>query len=101
MPTTMADVTDFLARKRVALVGVSRDPRDFSRMLFREMAGQGYDMVPANPGVGELADRRCFGRVQEINPPAEAVLIMTPARDTEGVVRDCVEAGMRSHQRGC
>jgi predicted CoA-binding protein len=95
MPTTLADVSDFLAQKRVAVVGVSRDPKDFSRMLFREMSEQGYDMVPVNPAVGELEGRQCFGRIQQIDPPAQAVLIMTAARDTESVVRDCVEAGVR------
>ena len=37
MPTTMADVREFLNQRRIAFVGVSRDPKNFSRMLFREM----------------------------------------------------------------
>ncbi len=48
--TTRREIDGFLALKRVAMVGVSRDPRDFSRMLFREMKKRGYDMVPVNPG---------------------------------------------------
>lgn len=95
MPTTIADVREFLAQRRIALVGVSRNPKDFSRMLFREMCKRGYDMVPVNPAAGELERRRCFGRVQEIDPPAEGALVMTAPRDTERVVRDCAEAGVR------
>jgi predicted CoA-binding protein len=94
MPTTIADVSEFLAQRRIALVGVSRNPKDFSRMLFREMCDRGYDMVPVNPAVGEVESRRCFGRLQEIDPPAEGALVMTAPRDTERVVRDCVEAGV-------
>ncbi len=94
MPTTMADVQDFLAQRRIALVGVSRDPKDFSRMLFREMCSRGYDMVPVNPAAGELENKTCLAHVQEINPPAEAALLMTAPRDTERVARDCVEAGI-------
>jgi predicted CoA-binding protein len=94
MPTTMAEVRDFLALRRIAFVGVSRDPKDFSRMLFREMCDRGYDMVPVNPAAGELEARKCFARVQEIEPPAEGALILTPPRDTERVVRDCAEAGI-------
>jgi len=95
MPTTIAEVRDFLNQRRIALVGLSRDPKDFSRMLFREMCNRGYDMVPVNPAASELESRRCFHRVQEIDPPAEGVLIMTAPRDTERVVRDCAEAGTR------
>ncbi len=83
--TTVADVREFLALRRIALVGVSRQPKDFSRMLFREMCKRGYDMVPVNPTVGELESRRCFRRVQEIDPPAEGALVMTAPRNTERV----------------
>ena len=95
MPSSMNDIHDFLALRRIALVGVSRDPKDFSRVLFREMCDKGYDMIPVNPAVGELESRQCFARVQRIEPPAEGVLIITRPQDTEGVARDCVEAGIR------
>lgn len=94
MPTTIAEVRDFLNQRRIALVGVSRDPKDFSRMLFRAMCDRGYDMVPVNPSVGELENRLCFARVQEIDPPVEGALVMTPSRDTARVVHDCAEAGI-------
>jgi len=95
MPATIADVRDFLAQHRIAMVGVSRDPKDFSRMLFREMRQRGYDMIPVNPAAEELEGSRCFARVQDINPSADGALIMTSPRDTERVVRDCAEAGIR------
>jgi predicted CoA-binding protein len=52
-------------------------------------------MVPVNPAADELEGQRCFSRVQEIAPPVEGALVMTAARDTERVVRDCAEAGIR------
>jgi len=95
MPSTIAEVRDFLDLRRIALVGVSRDPKDFSRMLFREMCNRGYDMIPVNPGATELESKRCYPRVQEIDPPAQGALVMTAPGDTERVVRDCIEAGIR------
>jgi predicted CoA-binding protein len=96
MPTNMTDIREFLALRRIALVGVSRDGKDFSRYLLREMCARGYDMVPVNPvAQGEFEKRRCFARVQEINPPVEGALILTPSHETEQVVRDCAEAGLR------
>lgn len=94
MPATLEDVHDFLAQRRIALVGLSRNSNDFSRVLFREMCKRGYDMVPVNPAVGELEGRRCFGRVQEITPPVQGALIMTAPAGTERVVRDCAQAGV-------
>jgi predicted CoA-binding protein len=96
MPTNMTDIREFLALRRIALVGVSRDPKDFSRYLLREMCTRGYDMVPVNPAAqGEFEKRRCFAGVEEINPPVEGALILTPPQETEQIVRDCAAAGIR------
>lgn len=96
MPTTLSEVRNFLSLHRIAMVGVSRDAKDFSRTLFRDLCSKGYDMVPVNPATGELESKKCFARVQDIQPPVDGVLVMTPARDTESIVRDCAEAGIRS-----
>ena len=85
----------FLAHRRLALVGVSRDSRDFSRVVFAELARRGYDVVPVNPIGGEGRGGMPFvRRVQDIDPPLEAALLMTPPAVTTEVVKDCVEAGI-------
>jgi predicted CoA-binding protein len=84
----------FLDRKRLAVVGVSRNANDFSRMVFREFEKQGYDVVPVNPGAPELEGKRCFAHVGDIEPPVDAALLFTPPRDTAGVVDECVSANI-------
>lgn len=93
--TSLETVEGFLARKRVAMVGLSRNPKDFSAVLFRELCAKGYEVVPVNPQATEVQGRRCFGRVQEITPPVDAVLLMTKPDVTERVVEDCAAAGVR------
>ena len=92
---SLETIEDFLAQKRIAMVGVSREAEDFSAMLFEELCRRGYDVVPVNPGVRELFGRTCFARVQDIQPAVDAALLMTSASVTEAVVADCVEAGIR------
>jgi predicted CoA-binding protein len=93
--TTIRDVKDFLALHRIAMVGVSRDPNDFSRKLFREMCDRGYDMVPVNLLAEEIDGQECFQCLQVVKPPVEGVLVMTPSYETIRVLRDCAEAGVR------
>ncbi len=95
MPTTTAEIHDFLAQRRIAMIGVSRNPKDFSRLLFREMAKRGYDMVPVNPASSEIEDRPCFANVGIIQPPPEAALLMTASSASSQAVRDCAAAGIR------
>lgn len=87
-------IDDFLAQRRLALVGASRDPADFSRVVLRELLSRGYDVVPVNPEGAEIEGRPCARRVSEIAPPVDAVLVMTPAAVSADVVRDCATAGV-------
>lgn len=92
---TRKDVTEFLALHRIAMPGVSRDPKDFSRLLFADLRGRGYDVVPVNPAADEIDGASCFHSVREITPPVEGALVMTPASRVQGVVEDCDSAGVR------
>jgi hypothetical protein len=92
--TTKQQVDDFLALKRLAVVGVSRDPKHFSYVLWQELRQRRYEAIPVNPNAPELDGQRCYARVQDIVPPVEGVLVMTPSAVTGQVVRDCIEAGI-------
>lgn len=92
--TTRELIDDFWGQKRLALVGISRDPKDFTRLLLDELIQRGYEVVPVNPNVQELAGQPCFARVQDITPQVDGVLVMTPSNKTDQVVHDCAEAGI-------
>lgn len=92
--TTLDQITNFLGTKRLAIVGVSRNPKDFSRSLFREFLRRGYDAVPVHPAAGEIEGLRCFESLRQVAPPVEAALLMTSPTATEQVVRDCAKAGV-------
>jgi uncharacterized protein len=88
-------IEDFLAQKRIAMIGVSRESKDFSVTLFDELCRRGYDMVPVNPNASEIRGRRCFACLQDVQPPVDGAILMTSPAVSESVVRDCAEAGMR------
>lgn len=88
-------IEDFLAQKRIAIAGISRDSATDSARLFEELIRRGYDVVPVNPKTPQVQGRRCFARVQDIQPPVDAVLVMTPPEVTESIVNDCAAAGIR------
>jgi predicted CoA-binding protein len=92
---SLETIQDFLAQKRIAIVGVSREPRHFNVTLFEEFCRRGYDVVPVNPNVSEVQGRRCFARMQDIEPPVDGALLMTSPEVTNAVVKDCAEAGIR------
>ena len=92
---SLAEIQDFLAQKRVAVVGVSRNSKDFNTRLFLSLREMGYDAVPVNPKASEVIGLRCYDCVQAIDPPVAAALLLTPPDATATVVADCLAAGIR------
>src|ERR1017187_5968853 len=93
--TRMENIQDFLAQKRFAFIGVSRQPKDFSRALFREFQSRGYEPVPVHLEVPEIEGARCFTHLRDIQPPVESVLLMTSPAVTNLLVRECAETGIK------
>jgi predicted CoA-binding protein len=92
--STRETIDQFLAHKRLAMVGLSRNPKDFSAALYRELTKRGYEVVPVNPLATEVQGQRCFAHVSEIEPRVEAALLMTSPDVTDSVLEDCAQVGV-------
>jgi len=88
-------IEEFLAQKRIAMIGVSRNPKDFSAVLFEEFRNRGYEMVAVNPNTSEVLGQRCFARILDVQPPVDTALLMTASKITDEVVSGCAQAGIR------
>ncbi len=94
-PSSLEQARAVLGARRIAVVGVSRNEKDFSRYVLRELARRGLDVAPVNPALAEVEGRRCFARLQDVSPPADAALVLTAPAQTDRVLADCVAAGIR------
>jgi predicted CoA-binding protein len=92
--TQLASIERFLSGKRFALVGVSAQPNDFSRAVWRELVQHGYELVPVNPKLDAVEGQRAYARVQDVPGALDGAILMTSPEVTAQVARDCAEAGV-------
>lgn len=93
-----ADAADFFAAGRVAFVGLSTDPRHFSRMVAAELAARGVVVVPVNPAASAQAPLEGVawaGRVSDLQAPPASALLMVPPSAALAATEDCIAAGVR------
>jgi predicted CoA-binding protein len=88
-------VNDFLAQKRIAVAGVSRD-RDHSsaNLIYRRLKNAGHEVFPVNPHLQTFESDRCYLDLQSIPGGVDGVVIVTRPEITERIVRDCHAAGV-------
>lgn len=85
----------FLDLKRIAVVGVSRNPADFTRKLWSDFREKGCEAIPVHPSQNEIDGVHCYHRVQDIALTVEGALLLVSRDKTMEVVNDCITAGIR------
>jgi uncharacterized protein len=96
MTTLETKVNDFLAQKRIAVVGVSRDDRQHpaANLIYRRLKKTGHDVFAVNPSLQTLDGDPCFPDLRSIPGGVDGAVIVTRPEITERIVRDCGEAGV-------
>ena len=89
-------VNDFLAQKRIAVAGVSRDNSHHpsANLIYRRLKSTGHEMFPVNPHVQTFDGDRCYPDLQSIPGGVDGVVIVTRPEITQRIVRDCQVAGV-------
>jgi uncharacterized protein len=57
MPSSVAE---FLAGKRFAVAGVSRQPQQAANAIYRKLCNSGFEVLPVNPNATEAEGVRCY-----------------------------------------
>ena len=88
-------IKQFLAGKRFAVVGASRDREKYGNKVLRAYLQNGLDAVPINPGGGEIEGLPAYPDLTAIPEPVDGVSIITPPKITEQVVAQAVSLGIK------
>jgi uncharacterized protein len=88
-----ASIDRFLQSERVAVVGVSRNPKEFANAVYRQFRDRGYEVFPVNPNTDEVEGVRCYRTIAEL-PDVDGALIMVPAAGAAEVVEQCAARGI-------
>ena len=88
-------IQDFFAQKKLAVIGVSRDTKQFSNSAYRLLKTRGFTVYPVNPYAERVENDRCYPNVKSLPEQIERVLIMLPPEKTMKVLPEIIEAGIK------
>ena len=87
---------EFLATKRVAVTGVSREPKGHgSNVVYTRLKERGYEVFAVNPNAEEVEGDRCYHDLRSIPGGVEAVVIGTKPEIAEETMRECAELDIK------
>jgi predicted CoA-binding protein len=89
--------TEFLAKKRIAVTGVSRTPGGShgSNVVYRRLRERGYEVFAVNPNASMVEGDPCYHDLRTIPGGVDAVVIGTKPDRAEETIRECAELGIQ------
>jgi hypothetical protein len=88
--------SEFLARRRVAVTGVSRQPKNHgSNVVYQRLRERGYEVFAVNPNADEVEGDPSYHDLRSIPGGVDAVVIATRPERAEATMRECADLGIK------
>ena len=94
MSPLQENVQDFLAQKRIAVAGVSRQPNEAANLIYRKLRDSGYEVFAVNPKAEQVEGDPCYPDLHSLPLAVDGVVISTPVAASEDIVHECAEVGV-------
>ena len=75
---------DFLAQKKIAVVGVTHDPKGWGRTLYDEFKKRGYDTYAVNPNAQGIEGIQCYTSLSKLPVKVDGALLAVPPQRVPG-----------------
>lgn len=93
---TKAQIDEFLSQKKMAMIGMSRNPKDYTRNLTKDLTARGYEIIPVNPNTSEIEGKKCYSNVTAIEEKVDAALIFTKGETLSSNLDEVVKKNIKS-----
>jgi predicted CoA-binding protein len=88
-------VKDFLAQKKIAVVGVSDKRETGCNMSYKKFKQAGYQVFAVNPRISTFEGDPCYPDLKSLPEKPDAVFILANPKVTDLIVQQCVDLGVK------
>ncbi len=87
---------EFLALKRIAVTGVSRNPKGHgSNVVYQRLRERGYQVFAVNPNADKVEGDTCYHDLKSVPGGVDAVVMGTAPEGAEATMRECADLGIK------
>ncbi|MGB2867578.1 MAG: CoA-binding protein [Bacteroidota bacterium] len=88
-------ISEFLAQRTLAVVGVSRNHGKFGFMVYQALKARGYRVFPVNPHAETIMGEQAYKSLESLPQKVDGVLVVVSPLHAQQVVKEAFEAGIR------
>jgi uncharacterized protein len=93
---SLKQIEAFFAVEPIALVGVSRNPKKFGQIAFKELKERGLKVIPVNPDAEEILGAKSYPNIAVLPAEVRGVILMTKKELTAAIVKEAIEKKIKN-----
>lgn len=87
---TDEQLREILGLKRVAVVGMSKDPAKAAHYVPKYLSENGYEVIPVNPNATEILGAKCHASVSDVQSGIDIVDVFRPSDQVLPIVKEAI-----------
>ena len=88
-------VQNFLAQKKIAVVGVSDKRETGCNLAYTKFKENGYQVFAVNPRISTFNGDACYPDLKSLPEKPDAVFLLTNPKVTDQIIQQCVDLGIK------
>ena len=88
-------VQNFLAQKKIAVVGVSDKRETGCNLAYTKFKENGYQVFAVNPRISTFNGDPCYPDLKSLPEKPDAVFLLTNPKVTDQIIQQCVDLGIK------
>ena len=90
-PSSDEQLREILSLKKVAVVGMSKNPSKAAHYVPKYLSDNGYDITPVNPTADEILGKKCFSSISEIDEDVDIIDVFRPSDQVLPVIQEAIK----------
>ena len=87
---------EFVAKKRIAVVGASRSGKKFGNAAYKELKQRGYQVYLVHPEAEEIEGETCYHSLEAVKDKVDGVFVSVPPAKGVQVLQQASQAGLKN-----
>lgn len=75
----------------IAVYGMSKNPEKAAQRVPAFLLSKGYAIIPVNPSVDMILNRRCYHRLKEVEGYIDIIEVFRPSEEAFSIVQEAIE----------
>ncbi len=94
-PHSDEEILEILKMKKVAVVGMSKNPDKAAHYVPKYLHENGYEITPVNPNADVILKKQCYDEITDVPDDVDIVDVFRPSKEAFGIAEDTVKIGAK------